>query len=138
LALPHIVIDNDMPITVLDSIIGQEEQGVDTTNPNVEVVTIAPNTDVQSSKIINVIPNPMVDRADVAYSIADEAIVTLKLYNLLGVEILVLIGGERREVGIFRQNLAALDLPNGVYVLRLETVSRSRKDISIEKVIVNR
>jgi hypothetical protein len=140
LALPHIAIDNEMPITILDSIIGDQIPEVtpqDTTRPGTEIITV-PSQDIQASKIVNVIPNPMTDRADVTYSISEEAIVSLRLFNLLGVEIATLINAERQDAGVFRQRLVADGLPNGVYILRLETVSRGRQDTSIEKVVVNR
>jgi hypothetical protein len=137
-ALPMVVIDNTLPTTILDSIIGGEEEIVgDTTTRDLEVI-VALASDIQTSKIINVIPNPMADRADVTYSIAEPAVVTLKLYNLLGVEIRTLINAESQDVGIFRQRLSAEGVPSGVYILRLETVARGRREIAIEKVIVNR
>jgi hypothetical protein len=138
-ALPNIVIDNDMPITILDSIIGhpEEETVTDTTKSVTETIT-TPSEDIQVSKIINVIPNPMISEADITYSIAEESVVTMKLLNLLGVEIATLVNGEHQEVGVFRKKILADGIPNGVYVLRLETVSKSKKNISIEKIVVSR
>jgi hypothetical protein len=138
-ALPTIVIDNDLPITILDSIIGEEEIFVEDTvrRPDSENLSTG-GAEIQNSKIINVIPNPMSDRADVTYSISEDAMVSLRLLNLLGVEIRTLIAGEQQEVGVFRHQITAEGLPNGVYILRLETISHGRRDVSIEKVVVNR
>ena len=139
-AVPHIVIDNSMPITVLDSLIDEDEELeiVDTTTIGSEPLVVVPTQDVRVSKILSVIPNPMSDRADVTYSLSDESIVTMKLFNLLGVEIKTLMLGERQDVGVFRQRLNAEDVPNGVYILRMETVSGNNKETSIEKIVVNR
>jgi hypothetical protein len=139
IALPIIAIDNSMPITVLDSIIGYDDEVIDTTKSTAESLTVVPAQDIRNSKIINVIPNPMVDRADVTYSIADdETVVTMRLFNLLGVEVKMLINGERMPIGIFRQRLVADGVPEGVYILRLETVSKGKMETSIEKVVVIR
>jgi hypothetical protein len=136
-ALPMVVIDNTLDITILDSIIGEEEIVVDTVGQGGESIAAQPS-DIQTSKILNVIPNPMSDRADVTYSIAEPSIVTLRLFNLLGVEVKTLISGESQDVGIFRERLNAEGIPSGVYILRLETVSRGRREIAIEKIVVNR
>jgi hypothetical protein len=132
-----VVIDNTLDITILDSIIGEEEIIVDTIGQGGESIAAQPS-DIQTSKILNVIPNPMSDRADVTYSIAEPSIVTLKLFNLLGVEVRTLISGESQDVGIFRERLSAEGIPSGVYILRLETVSRGRRETAIEKIVVNR
>jgi hypothetical protein len=136
-ALPMIVIDNTLSITVLDSIIGEEEV-IDTVAQGAEGSITIQGAEIQTSKIINVIPNPMSDRADVTYSLVEDAIVTLKLINLLGVEIKTIINAEHQDIGIFRQGMNVYDIPSGVYILRLETISRGRREVSIEKIIVNR
>ncbi|MCL2028029.1 MAG: hypothetical protein FWG79_06015, partial [Bacteroidales bacterium] len=136
-ALPIIVVDNTLAITVLDSIIDDEEI-YDTTSNAVEGTITVNGAEVQTSKIINVIPNPMSDRADVTYSLVEESIVTLKLLNLLGVEVKTIINAEHQDVGIFRQGMSADDIPSGVYILRLETISKGKRNIAIEKIVVNK
>jgi hypothetical protein len=139
-ALPTIIIDNSMPITILDSIMEEEEEITDTFKPDKEIIPmILTDANIHASKIVTVIPNPIVDRStDVTYSIAEEAVVTMKLFNLLGVEITTLIEGERQNVGVFRKKLTADNIPDGVYILRLEAVSENKRDISVEKIVVNR
>jgi hypothetical protein len=138
IALPIIVIDNTLPITILDSIIDHGEEITDTTKSGAESITMSQDSEIRTSKIINVIPNPMSERADVTYSISEESVVTMKLINMLGVEIKTLINGEQQDIGISRIQLFADGVPNGVYVLRLETVSKNRRDIDIEKIVVSR
>jgi hypothetical protein len=140
-ALPHIIIDNDMPITILDSIMEEEEEIIDTFTPDKEIVpmVVLPAADIQASKIVTVIPNPVVDRStDVTYSIAEEAVVTMKLFNLLGVEVEIVLDGERQNVGVFRKKIITDHIPDGIYILRLEASSETRRDISVEKIVVNR
>jgi hypothetical protein len=141
IALPAIVIDNTIPVTILDSLlIFPPETQIDTVvETAVESLQVSPAPDIQSSKILNVIPNPIVDqRADVTYSVADDAIVTIRLLNLLGVEVRTLVDSERQEMGVYRQRLSVDGLPNGVYVLRMEAVSRGNREFSVEKVVINR
>jgi hypothetical protein len=137
-ALPTIVIDNDLPITIIDSIVEFDGTVTDTVSrPDSDPIMNNP-LDIHTSKIINVIPNPMSDRADVTYSIVEPSVVTMKLINLLGVEVKTMMSEQYQDVGIFRHRIVADGLPNGVYILRLETISRGRREIAIEKVVVNR
>jgi hypothetical protein len=62
----------------------------------------------------------------------------MRLFNLLGVEIRTLMNAVRQDAGVFRQQVSAAGLPNGVYILHLETLTETRRDVSIEKIIVNR
>jgi hypothetical protein len=138
LALPRIVIDDHQPILVLDSLVHPEGELFEEVTKITSVKhPVSDNLDVLSSKIINIIPNPAVIRADIIYSIAEEdAIVTTKLYNLLGVEVMVLIDGERRDIGVFRRTLPVKGLSNGLYILRMEVASNGRKESIIEKIVV--
>ncbi|MDR2907125.1 MAG: T9SS type A sorting domain-containing protein, partial [Bacteroidales bacterium] len=138
-ALPVIVIDNNLPITILDSILEEEVLVTDTMTSGSEEIAVVPTGQVNESKIITVIPNPMVERADVTYSVAhDESVVTIKLFNLLGVEVSTVVASERQNAGIFRSRLSAETIPSGVYVLRMETISKDQKETSIEKVVVTK
>jgi len=140
IGLPVIAIDNDLCIIILDSIIGDlpEDEFIADGGTDDGGIHLIHDGDIQSSHIINIIPNPMVDYATVTYSISEEAFVTMRLFNLLGVEIRTLMTNVRQDVGIFRQQVSAAGLPNGVYILHLETTTATRRDVSIEKIIVNR
>ncbi|MCL2412784.1 MAG: hypothetical protein FWC98_01445, partial [Bacteroidales bacterium] len=139
-ALPVVAIDNNLPIIILDSIIGdiEDEFIADTATEEIGGGSLITDGDIQTSQIINIIPNPMTDHAMVTYSISEEAIVTMRLINLLGIEVKTLMNGVRQDVGIFRQQITSAGIPNGVYILRLETVTATRRDVAIEKVVINR
>jgi mannose/cellobiose epimerase-like protein (N-acyl-D-glucosamine 2-epimerase family) len=65
-----------------------------------------------------VAPNPFVDGASVTYELPAAASIRLALYDALGREIAVLADGYH-EAGRHRAPIAGVDLPAGVYVLRL-------------------
>ena len=71
-------------------------------------------------------PNPFNPSTKIQYSLEKAAEVTLKVYNLLGVEVATLVNG-RQEAGSyavpFNTNKGALALSSGVYFYRLEAGS---------------
>jgi hypothetical protein len=132
--LPVIAIDNSLCLIILDSIIGDPPQdefiadgGMEEDSNNNLIL----DGDVQTSHILNIIPNPMVDYATVTYSISEEALVTMRLFNLLGIEIRTLMNSVHQDVGVFRQQISSAGLPNGVYILHLETETANRRSVSI-------
>ncbi len=64
-------------------------------------------------------PNPFNRETTIRYSLPEEAMVTLKLYNLQGAESAVLVYG-KKPAGNYDLRLDGSDLPNGVYSYRLQ------------------
>jgi photosystem II stability/assembly factor-like uncharacterized protein len=67
-------------------------------------------------------PNPFNPSTTIKYSIPDDGIVKLAVYNMLGQEVATLVNTTQKE-GIYEVNLNATGLANGVYVYRIETSS---------------
>ena len=71
-------------------------------------------------------PNPFNPSTTIQYTIAEAGMVTLKLFNILGVEVATLVNG-RQEAGSYAVRInAGGDTPgftSGVYFYRLETRS---------------
>jgi len=105
------------------------------------IVTLAVNTAVTSPSGVTDIknnlapqkfvlfqnyPNPFNPSTRIQYSLEKAAEVTLKVYNLLGVEVATLVN-ERQEAGSyavpFNTNKGTLALSSGVYFYRLEAES---------------
>jgi len=63
-------------------------------------------------------PNPFNPRATISYSIPDEGLVELKLYDLLGRDVLTLVS-EYKPRGSHTAVLDATNLPSGLYFYRL-------------------
>ncbi len=65
-------------------------------------------------------PNPFNPSTQITYQLAENSNVVLKVYNLLGKEIAVLVD-EQKEAGIHKVNFDASSLPSGVYLYKIET-----------------
>jgi hypothetical protein len=64
-------------------------------------------------------PNPFNPTTTIAFDLAEEALVTLKVYNMLGQEIAILIDNELYDAGEDEVDFDATGLPSGVYFYRL-------------------
>jgi hypothetical protein len=64
-------------------------------------------------------PNPFNPSTTIEFALPKPAFVTLKVYNLLGEEVAILIA-EKRTAGIQKLNWDANGLASGVYLYRLE------------------
>jgi hypothetical protein len=67
-------------------------------------------------------PNPFNPTATIKYSIPEISFVTLKVYDVLGKEILILIN-EEKSAGSYEVEFDAIDLPSGIYFYKLQTPS---------------
>ncbi len=65
-------------------------------------------------------PNPFNPKSEIGFRIAERAYVTLKLYDLLGREIAVLLH-EEKDPGSYRVTWDATGFPSGVYYYRLQS-----------------
>lgn len=64
-------------------------------------------------------PNPFNPLTTIEFTLADEALVTLRVYNTLGQEVAVLAESEEFTPGRFQLDCDASALPSGVYYYRL-------------------
>jgi hypothetical protein len=63
-------------------------------------------------------PNPFNPSTTIEYALPHAGLVTLKVYNVLGEEVAVLITGDH-AAGTFKATWDASDMPSGVYFYRL-------------------
>lgn len=89
------------------------------------------------SHIISVIPNPISSWGDATYHVGESCLVNLKLYSLLGENVLTFVEGERQQ-GLYRISMNMQSLPSGIYILRLETLKEGKTEFDFVKVIVRR
>ena len=78
-------------------------------------------------------PNPFNPTTRIGYTVPQAAYVSLKVYNLLGVEVQTLYNGIR-HAGIFVATFDGTNLPSGVYVYRL----RSGNFVETKKLVLVR
>ena len=64
-------------------------------------------------------PNPFNPSTVVPFSLAEDAFVSMKVYNVLGREVMSLVSAHK-QAGVYRQMVAMNDLPAGMYFLRLD------------------
>lgn len=93
-------------------------------------------TVIDSTKPINYYlesnyPNPFNSSTNIRYQIPEFSLVTIKVYNILGKEILTLIK-EYQDAGYKEIKFDASDLPSGVYYCRFQ----SGKFVAIKKLIL--
>jgi hypothetical protein len=69
-------------------------------------------------------PNPFNPSTTIRFSIPNTGKVTLKVYNLLGMEVATLVDGEL-SAGTHRVTFEASNLPSGVYFYRIDAGSFS-------------
>jgi hypothetical protein len=60
-------------------------------------------------------PNPFNPTTVIEYSIPRNANVTLKIFNMLGQEVMTLVNGEMQNAGVYKATLNASKLSSGVY-----------------------
>jgi hypothetical protein len=65
-------------------------------------------------------PNPFNPQTNISYSLPRASNVTLKVYDILGREVMSLIKSERESEGIHNVTFDATNLPSGVYFYRLQ------------------
>ncbi|MBE0551469.1 MAG: T9SS type A sorting domain-containing protein [Ignavibacterium sp.] len=69
-------------------------------------------------------PNPFNPSTKISYSIKEEGLVTLKVYDILGKEIVTLVN-ENKPAGIYEAEFNASQLPSGMYIYKIQTGSFS-------------
>jgi hypothetical protein len=67
-------------------------------------------------------PNPFNPSTNIRFSVAQAGHVSLKVYNILGVEVASIVN-EQKEAGTFSVNWNASGLPSGMYLYRLSVTS---------------
>jgi len=77
------------------------------------------NTDY---KLIQNYPNPFNPSTKISYSIKEDGFVTLKVYDILGVEIATLVN-EQKTAGSYEADFNASHLPSGMYIYKLHASS---------------
>src|SRR5579883_3442858 len=75
-------------------------------------------TDLPSQPALSNYPNPFSISTNVEYQIPNEEMVTLKVYNSLGVKVATLVDGEQ-SAGVHSVPFQSNDLQNGIYFYRL-------------------
>ncbi len=107
-------------------------------NPN-QPLAVKNYTDKNISfQLLQNYPNPFNPSTKIRYNIAGKSHVTLKIYDILGKEVAVLVSGEK-DPGSYEVKFNASSFPSGVYFYRLnsESVDGSKGNFrAIKKLIL--
>ena len=76
-------------------------------------------------------PNPFNPSTNIGFRISDRGFVSLKVYNILGDEIAILVN-EEKEQGVYNITFDAADLSSGMYLYKLSVVPQSRRDLVLK------
>ena len=64
-------------------------------------------------------PNPFNPATKISYSIKEESLVTIKVYDILGKEIVTLVN-ENKPAGNYESEFNASSLPSGMYIYKIQ------------------
>ncbi|MCX6271613.1 MAG: HYR domain-containing protein [Bacteroidetes bacterium] len=107
-----------------------------------------PNTVINLPKLISSIPdgykldhnipNPFSNLTVISYTLAEEGMVSLKVYNLFGEEIAMLVPGNRQKAGSYQVNFDGTGLAAGVYVYKIEVTGDKSGFTKARRMILER
>ena len=70
-------------------------------------------------------PNPFNPTTAIPFDLPERSVVTLKVYNVLGVEVMEIVGGESLEAGSYKTRVDFSGLSSGAYFYRLSARGES-------------
>lgn len=82
-------------------------------------------------------PNPFNNQTTIRYSLPYDGYVSLRIFNLLGQEVMSLID-ERQTAGIYNVTFDASGLPSGLYFYRLHAAGRSDRNGTSQETVDTR
>ena len=87
------------------------------------------NTPPERYELSQNYPNPFNPATTIRYQLPESAVVSIRVFDLLGKEVAVLVDAEKLQAGEHQAYFDASGLASGVYIYRLETAnySQSRK-----------
>ncbi|MFC2084231.1 DUF1349 domain-containing protein [Bacteroidota bacterium] len=86
---------------------------------------------IKNFELLQNYPNPFNPATNIKYTLPERTFVTLKVYNILGKEIRILVN-EVQLTGIYNVEFDASNLPSGIYLYKLQT----QKTVLTKKMIL--
>lgn len=72
-----------------------------------------------SNEMFHVAPNPIHEKAEITFEVKEEALVSLELYNVLGLKVGSIISSQKMTPGIYTETLQSDKISSGAYYLNL-------------------
>ncbi|MGE5412507.1 MAG: T9SS type A sorting domain-containing protein [Clostridiales bacterium] len=116
-------VNNKLLATVIaPNITHKSLSGVYILNYVTEVASEEKNSPIINFQLMQNFPNPFNPTTTISYSIPEDANVRLKVYDILGKEVITLVN-RNETAGIHKVNFTAFSLPSGIYIYRIEAGS---------------
>ncbi len=80
-------------------------------------------------------PNPFNPTTMITYKIAEQGFVNLRVYNILGQEVLSLVN-QRQQPGVYHVRFNGSELSSGVYIYRLEVQVKNNSFSALKKFVL--
>lgn len=98
---------------------------LDANMPGKDIPTSVPNTVATPEEfaLMQNYPNPFNPRTTITYSLSRGSTITLKVYDLMGREVAVLVNNEKKTAGTYEVSFDAANLSSGIYFYKLQTES---------------
>ncbi len=100
-----------------------------------------PNENISNKQLVlhkNVLnqnfPNPFNPSTVISYSLSVKSLVTLKVYNILGQEVITLLKNKEVEDGVQEVELNASKLQSGVYIYKLDVIGIENQNQNFSEV----
>jgi Secretion system C-terminal sorting domain len=75
----------------------------------------------QETALLSAYPNPFTDKVNFKYELKSATTVTLRVFDVTGKEVAVLLKDTAQEAGVYQVDFSGKDWASGVYFYRLET-----------------
>ncbi|MDI6766739.1 MAG: T9SS type A sorting domain-containing protein [Bacteroidota bacterium] len=98
---------------------------------NIEAKTLPKEFSLEQSY-----PNPFNPTATIRFDLPDDAIVTLKVYDMLGREVFAVLDKEELEAGQHEFEFVAEGLASGVYIYRIVSESKTKTFVDLKKMLL--
>ena len=74
---------------------------------------------ITPNEMFHVAPNPIHEKAEITFEVKEEALVSLELYNVLGLKVGSIISSQKMNPGIYTETLQSDKISSGAYYLNL-------------------
>ena len=83
-------------------------------------LTLPENGELPAAYTLEAFPNPFNPSTQVQYDLPEKTFVTVKVYNVIGQEVMTLVDHVEQEAGSYAVRFDASRMTSGVYIVRLQ------------------
>ncbi len=83
-------------------------------------------------------PNPFDKESEIIYTLPEDGTVTLKVYNLMGEQIALLVDNSDQKASTYKIRLDGSNMVPGIYTCMIEVTGKSRNFVKTTKMVISR